>query len=149
MVGQKENMSVAWENQSKRTKKYANYILLRNPGAILFKEIVLILKKNIQGEKFSIKHNMAVLKPDKKSGEDYSSFAGIVNRECERFKLKELTPDMFKCLIFVQGLTAPEDGEIRTRILSKLEQNPKISLQMVAEECERLENLRHDTARIE
>ena len=37
-------------------------------------------------------------------------------------------------LIFVQGLTALEDGEIRTRILSKLEQNPKICLQMVAEE---------------
>ena len=87
--------------------------------------------------------------PDKKVGVDYSSFAGIVNRERERFKLKELTPDKFKCSIFVQGLTAPEDGEIRTRILIKLEQNPKISLQMVAEECERLENLRHDTARIE
>ena len=59
---------------------------------------------------------------------------------CERFKLKELTPDMFKGLIFVQGLTAPEDVEIRTRILSTLEQNPKISLQMVAEECKRIEN---------
>ncbi len=47
---------------------------------------------------------------------------------------------MFKCLIFVQGLTAPEDVEIRTRILSTLEQNPKISLQMVAEECKRIEN---------
>ena len=37
----------------------------------------------------------------------------------------------------------PEDGEIRTRILSKLEQNPKISLQMVGEECEQIENLWH------
>ena len=40
-------------------------------------------------------------------------------------------------LIFVQGLTVLENGEIRTRILSKLEQNPKISLQMVIEETER------------
>ena len=37
---------------------------------------------------------------------------------------------------FVQGLTAPEDGEIRTRILSKLEQNPKINLQIITEEWE-------------
>ena len=44
---------------------------------------------------------------------------------------------------------APENGEIRTRILSKLEQNPEISLQMVAEECEWGENLLHDTTKIE
>ena len=67
---------------------------------------------------------------------DYSIFAGIVNRECERFELKELNHDMFKYLIFVQGLTAPENGENRGRILSKLEQNPKISLQIATEKCE-------------
>ena len=39
----------------------------------------------------------------------------------------------------------PKDYKIRTRILSKLEQNPKI----VAEEWERTENLRHNTARTE
>ena len=77
---------------------------------------------------------MAVLKPDKKSGDNYSTFAGIITRENESFKLKEFTPNMFKCLIFVQGLMVPEDGEIKTRILSKSEQNPKISLQMVTEE---------------
>ena len=42
---------------------------------------------------------------------------------------------MFECLIFVQGLTALEDGKIRAIILSKLKQNPKISLQMFTEEC--------------
>ena len=56
---------------------------------------------------------------------------------------------MLKCLIFVQGLTAQEDGEIRTRILSKLEQNLKISLQIITEECEQLENLWHDMMSIE
>ena len=106
-------------------------------------------KQNIWGEKFSIQHKMAELKPDKKSGVDYSTSAEIVNRECERFKLKELTPNMFKCLIFVQGLTALEDGEVRTRILSELEQNPRISLLVVAKECEQIENLRHNIARIE
>ena len=56
---------------------------------------------------------------------------------------------MFKCLIFVQGLTAPKNSEIRLGILSKFKQNTKISQYMVAEEYERIENLRHDTARIE
>ena len=67
---------------------------------------------------------MAMLKSDKKCREDYSTFARIVNRECEMFKLKELTPNILKYLIFVQGLMTPEDGEI-IRILSKLEQNHK------------------------
>ena len=56
---------------------------------------------------------------------------------------------MFKCLIFVHWLSVPEDGEIRTRILSKLEQNSKIIMRIVAEEYKRIENLRYDTARIE
>ena len=51
---------------------------------------------------------MAVLKPDQKCEED-STFAGIGKRVCERFKLKELTTDMFKCFIFVQGQMGAED----------------------------------------
>ena len=50
---------------------------------------------------------------------------------------------------FDQPYHATEDGEIRTNILSKLELNPKTSLQIVSEECERLENLRHNMERIE
>ena len=45
--------------------------------------------------------------------------------------LKELTPDIFECSIFVQRLTVLEDGEIKIRILSKLDQNPNKSQQMV------------------
>ena len=66
----------------------------------------------------------------------------ILSIECERFKLKELIPDMFKCLIFVQELTAWEDGEIRKRISSKVEKSLK-------EEFERIENLGQGTARTE
>ena len=64
----------------------------------------------------------------KKEDEDYMTFARIVNRECEKFRLSEITPEMFKCLIFVQGLTASKDGEIRSRLLTKLEQDQKITL---------------------
>ena len=120
-------------------------MLPRNFGQISFEETVLILKKIIWGEKFSIQHKMTMFKPYKKWG-DYCTLVGIVN---ERLQLKELTPAMFKCLIFVQGLTTTIDGEIRIRILLKLERNPKISLQIVAEECKRLKDLQHDTERVE
>ena len=93
-------------------EKYAHYIFPRNPGEILFEKTVLILKNIWRKVPYLTQDNR------QKSGEDYSTFTGIVNRGCERFKLKELTPNMFKCLIFVLGLTASGDCEIIIRILS-------------------------------
>lgn len=34
---------------------------------------------------------------------NYTTYAGRVNREWEKFKLDKLTPDMFKCLIFTKS----------------------------------------------
>ena len=64
----------------------------------------------------------------KKVNDDYATNAGTFNRESNRFKLNELTADNFKCLIFVQGLTAERDLEIRSRISSKLEADSKLTL---------------------
>ena len=77
------------------------------------------------------------------------TFACIVSRECEKFKLSGITPALFKCLIFVQGLIALKDAEIRSRLLTKLEQDQKTSLQNLADECQRILDLRTDTAKIE
>ena len=49
-----------------------------------------------------------------------------------------MTLEMFKCLIFVQGLTALDDSEIRLRLLTKLEQDQKIILQNLADERQRI-----------
>ena len=85
----------------------------------------------------------------KKDTGDYTTFASVRNREYEKFKLSELTPDMFKCLIFVQVLTAPKDANIKSRLLSKLEQDSKMTLQNITEECQPIINLRHGTAKTE
>ena len=104
MVGQKENMSVTWEIWSKQTQKvWSNYILPRNPGEIPFEET--LNSEKIFGEKSSLFNSRwQCLNPRNKGWEDYSTFAGIVNRECERFKLKELTPLCLNAwfLIFVR-----------------------------------------------
>ena len=144
MVGWKENISVAWEIWCRRIQKVCELYTSKKPWRNIIWGDCLNSEKNLGEEKFSIQHKTL----QKKWGEDYSTFAGIFNRKCENFKQNEFTPDKFKCLIFAQGLMAPEDSKIRTRILFKLEQNPKISLQMV-EECEQIENLWHNTARTE
>ena len=56
---------------------------------------------------------------------------------------------MFKCLIFIQGLTSPSEKEVCTRLLTKLEQDQKITLLSLAEECQHILNLGAYTAKTE
>ncbi|CAH8517924.1 unnamed protein product [Dicrocoelium dendriticum] len=60
-----------------------------------------------------------------------------------------MTEDQFKCLIFICGLQSHSDSDIRTRLLSKIELSPDITLQQITHECQRLVNLKHDTAMLE
>ena len=39
----------------------------------------------------------------KKEEEDFITYASVVNREYEKFKLEELSSDKFKCLILCKG----------------------------------------------
>ena len=65
------------------------------------------------------------------------------------FKLGELSADNFKCLIFAQGLVSAKDAEIRRRVLSKLENEPDLTLQKLAEDCQRIASVRKDSKNIE
>ena len=114
-----------------------------------FQETVQILMK-IFGQQSSLSNTRRqCLNLMKKDCEVYTTFASTVNRYCEKFQLNETTSDVFKCLIFLQGLTSPSEKEVNTRLLTKLEQDQKITLQSLAEECQHSLNLRADTAKIE
>lgn len=61
----------------------------------------------------------------------FVTYVRVVNREYEKFKLRELTLEIFKFLILVQGLIASKDADIRVQILMKLEQDQNFILQTV------------------
>ncbi|XP_014784252.1 uncharacterized protein LOC106879270 [Octopus bimaculoides] len=125
---------------------YSNYVLPKKPSDINYRNTIDILCK-IFSEKSSFFNTCRkCLNLEKNNEEDYITYASRVNREFVRFKLDELTPDMFKCLIFTQGLTAEKDAKVRTRILVKLEENQVVTLQL-SEECERI--VKHDIEKIE
>ena len=129
--------------------KYTNFVLPRKASDIPFKETIEILS-SIFGERVSLFHTrFQCLNMIKKDDEDFVTYAGNVNKICERFLLNELSIDRFKCLIFVQGLTSSKDKDIRSRILTKLEQDSEINLQRITEECQRIMNLKHDNTEIE
>ncbi|XP_055522812.1 uncharacterized protein K02A2.6-like [Wyeomyia smithii] len=68
---------------------------------------------------------------------------------CVEFELKKLSEEQFKCLIFVCGIKSECDAEVRTRLLTKIEDCADVTLGALMEECQRLINLKNDTAMIE
>ena len=126
-----------------------NFILPKKPDKINFDETVLILS-NISGDRsFLFNTCWQCLNLIKGDDEDFVTYARVVNQESEIFELNDLTPDLFKCLIFIQGLTANKDAEIKSRLLYKLEMDPKLTLQKIAKECQCIVNMKLDTLRIE
>ncbi|VDL98112.1 unnamed protein product [Schistocephalus solidus] len=94
------------------------------------------------GEKsslFTIRYQC--LKLVKNDADDFLMLAIIGNRKCENFKLRSMTEDQFKCLVFVCALQAPCDTETRTRLLSKIEQDPDSTLQTLTAERQRIKHL--------
>lgn len=129
--------------------RYVNYILPQHPRDISFENTVKMLT-NIFGKKTSLFYTRSKCLQLVKSGtDDFIAYAGHVNRACEQFKLKDLTEDQFKCLIFVSGLHSSQYNDIRTKILSKLETDVAITLNSITEQCQQLANIKHDTNMIE
>nr|VZI39322.1 unnamed protein product [Spirometra erinaceieuropaei] len=130
-------------------ERYANFILPKNPREVAFKNTVETLSQIFGDQSSLFNTRFRCLQLCKRDSDDFITYAGIVNRECGRFQLGSLTEDQFKCLIFICGLQSPKDADIRTRLLSKLQQSNSITLQELAAECQTLINLRHDSAMIQ
>nr|VZI21223.1 unnamed protein product [Spirometra erinaceieuropaei] len=130
-------------------ERYANFILPKNPREVAFKVTVETLSQ-IFGEQSSLFNTrFQCLQLCKRDSDDFITYAPIVNRECGRFQLGSLPEDQIKCLIFICGLQSPKDADIRTCLLSKVQQSNSITLQELAAECQTLINLRHDSAMIQ
>ena len=130
---------------TKENQRFVNFILPKRPSDLTFTETIAILT-DIFGEQQSLFNtHYNCFKIAKNQSDDYVSYAGRVNHECERFHLQTLAEDQFKCLIFIAGLHSPDDSEIRSRLLVKLETDEKVTVQDLTAECNRLLKLRKDT----
>lgn len=65
----------------------------------------------------------------------------------ERFKLNEISPNIFKYLAFVWGITANKDAETRMGVLTRHAEQI-LTLQRVAEVCQRMINSHQDVKKI-
>lgn len=85
----------------------------------------------------------------KKESDDYIEYAGIMNRQCEEFKLTELNADQFQCLMFIVGMSAHSDADIRTKLVTLLDTDKTVTLDKLTTEAIRLTSLKHDTKLVE
>ena len=92
----------------------------------------------IQLQNVSIPQKREMSQLNKKGQWWLSRVCLVVNKNCDDFKLVELSADNFKCLIFARGLVSAKDAEIRGRVLSKLENEADLTLQKLSEDCQRI-----------
>ena len=129
--------------------KYCNLILPQNPRDRTFDATIQSLSQLFGDHRSLFNTRYRCLKLVMNESDNFLTHIGIVNRECERFKLKSLTDDQFKSLVFIYSLQSSKFADIRTRLSNRLEQDPSLTLNAIAEEYQRLINLQRDTTLIQ
>ena len=126
-----------------------SYLTKKKTCELGFLETVKLLSE-LFSTKMSLFHKRwKCLNLTKRDSDDYLGFTSVVNKNCNDFKQGELSADNFTCLIFAQGLVSAKDAEIKRRVLSKLENEPDLTLQKLAEDCQRIVSVRKDSKNIE
>ncbi|XP_055639968.1 uncharacterized protein LOC129777619 [Toxorhynchites rutilus septentrionalis] len=129
--------------------RYVSFILPKLPKDFSFSQTIEKLKMLFGCKESVVSRRYKCLQISKNPTEDFITFACRVNKHCVEFELGKLTEDQFKCLMFVCGLRAESDVDIRMRLLSKIEEHSDVTLEIISEGCQRLLNLKHDNAMIE
>ncbi|XP_062713933.1 uncharacterized protein LOC134290755 [Aedes albopictus] len=131
-------------------EKFLNYLLPSHPRDYTFDQVVEKLKTIFGQQKSIFSKRYDCLQLSKNEADDFVTYAGIANRHCEEFELQKLSVNQFKSLVFICGLKSAKDTDVRTRLLSKLESDSAdTNIEGLVTECQRLSNLKHDTALVE
>lgn len=129
--------------------RYVNLILPKHARDFPFAETVKKLTQLFGTKDSQLHRRYKCLNTAKLQSEDYLAYGCRVNRGVIDFELGKLTEEQFKCLIFVCGLKEAQDVDIRQRLLTQVNERPESTLEQLVAECQRIINLRHDSAMIQ
>ena len=141
---QKKSLATSTKVRNRGTQQVHRLYLTKKKKTceLGFLETVKLLSELFSSKTSLFHKRWKCLNLTKRDSDDYLGFASVINKNCDDFKLSELSADNFKCVIFVQGLVSAKDAEIRRRVLSKLENEPDLTLQKLAEDCPRIVNVK-------
>ncbi|CAH8541265.1 unnamed protein product [Schistosoma intercalatum] len=129
--------------------KYCNFILPQNPRDRSFDATIQSVSQLFGDHHSLFSTRYRCFKLVMNESDDFLTHIGVVNRECERFKLRSLTEDQFKSLVLICSLQSPKFFDIRTRLLNRLEQDPTLTLNAIIDEYQRIINLQLDTTLVQ
>ncbi|XP_055590815.1 uncharacterized protein LOC129742896 [Uranotaenia lowii] len=130
-------------------ERFTSFILPKLSKELSFSETIGKLK-TIFGSPVSAFHRRYLcLQTTKDDSDNLVSYSCKVNKACVDFKLKDMSEEQFKCLIFVSGLKSARDSDIRMRLITKLNETKDVSLEQVVEDCKNLLNLKKDNSLVE
>lgn len=128
---------------------YDNHIAPKRPTEINFDDHVEKLKTLFGRKKSIFSLRFECLNIIKRRDDEYTSYAGLVNRLCENFDFEKLKKDQFKCLVFILGLKDSKEAEIRMRLLALMDRHvaeeKDISMTDLLKEISRVQCLVSDT----
>ncbi|XP_049278095.1 uncharacterized protein K02A2.6-like [Anopheles funestus] len=127
-------------------ERYANYVLPCHPRDFTFDETVSKLKVLFGNVESLSSRRYKCLQTIKEKNEDLLPFSCRLNRACNDFQFSSMTEDQFKCLMFVCALREEVHNDIRTRLLTRIEDRPDLTLEQLSAEGERLIGLKETTA---
>ncbi|XP_055632975.1 uncharacterized protein K02A2.6-like [Toxorhynchites rutilus septentrionalis] len=82
-------------------EKFLNYLLPSHPRDFTFDEVVDEMKQIFGQHKSLFSKRYDCLNIEKNEADDFVTYAGTVNRQCEDVELQKLTVDQFKSLVFI------------------------------------------------
>ena len=122
------------------------YLTKKKSWELGFLETVKILSELFSSKTSLFHKRWKFLNLTKGDSDDHFGFISVVNKNCDDFKLGELSADNFKCLIFAQGLVSAKDAEIRRSFVEIREQTRSHNLKTgwrLSEDSECQKNLKN------
>ncbi|XP_052888152.1 uncharacterized protein LOC128296714 [Anopheles moucheti] len=119
-------------------ERYVSHILPSKPSDFDFAATVDKLKKLFASPSSEMERRYKCLNLVKTKLEDFVAYSCRVNKAVVESELGGLSEEELKCLLFVCGLKEECYADVRTRLLSRLEDKRVTNLSQMTDECKRL-----------
>lgn len=125
---------------------YRQLIAPADPSSISFDDTISKLSDLFKKKTSLLRTRWDCLNLQRRSGEDLAAYGARVNQATVDFKLKDLSEEQFKILIFILGLQDNTEKSIRTHLLNMQDKADAkgVTLQSMIVEAERIMQIQRD-----